>query len=128
MISGLKKREIFKNRSRISTPNHEVKPLEVKFSYSIFEKPLDAISIIKSLRQLPYSSSTIIHGNPHVHLVIVDKYDGSSMEIWVLENDRMLIMPQIKTSENSLSRVVNYILENIGEGVVNDWENEYENF
>jgi hypothetical protein len=43
---------------------------------------------------------------------------GSAADLWVLKNDEILLVPQIKASEAALKKVVNYIFEEWREGSV----------
>ena len=75
------------------------------------------------IADMPDSSISKYHVNPHIHLSLVDYTDGSSYDIWVLASDQLTIIPQIRASGASLRRLVNYVFERIGEGRVEKYDN-----
>jgi len=46
-----------------------------------------------------------------LHVSVVDNKDYSTVEVWVLSPKQILIVPQVRTSENALKRIVK---KNIG--------------
>ena len=44
------------------------------------------------------TSVSVLHGNPYVHLSILDYHDGSAFDLWVLDRQRLIIVPQLKAS------------------------------
>ena len=68
------------------------------------------------------TSLSVIHANPYIHLSVFDYYDGSSFNIWVLSTDRIIIVPQLKASFQSVKRLVNHIFDCYCEGDIEDYE------
>ena len=76
--------------------------------------------LIKAISELPKSTYTLYHGNPYVHASLVDYYDGSSYDIWVLSEDKITIVPQIKASFSSMSRLCEHIFKKFREGEIKE--------
>jgi len=73
------------------------------------------------MRKLPSSSVSILHGNPYVHLSILDYKDGSVFDIWVLSPDVITIVPQMKGTVAAIKRVINYIFDSYAEGQIREY-------
>ena len=58
------------------------------------------------------------HGNPYIHMSVADYTDGSSYDLWVVNPKRIVIVPQIRATEGSLSRLTNHIFEQFKEGEI----------
>ena len=101
----------------------EVEPTVIRFGKKIFRDKNMNTKYVDVIAEMPDSSISKYHVNPHIHLSLVDYMDGSSYDIWVLASDRLTIIPQIRASGVSLRRLVNYIFERIGEGRVEKYEN-----
>lgn len=93
-------------------------PLIVNFERDIFADPAQNKDHIAALASMPRSGISVYHANPYLHASLVDYYDGSSYDIWVLVSDKLAIIPQIYASESSMGRLVNHIFEKIGEGKI----------
>ena len=101
----------------------EVEPTVIRFDKKIFRDKNMNTKYVDVIAEMPDSSISKYHVNPHIHLSLVDYMDGSSYDIWVLASDRLTIIPQIRASGASLRRLVNYVFERIGEGRVEKYEN-----
>ncbi|MBC8488450.1 MAG: hypothetical protein H8D45_20675 [Bacteroidetes bacterium] len=97
---------LFKDRSRSVTPSHNVRPLAIKFEETVFEDNRTNEEFISALKKIPNLGYSVIHGNPYIHMSLLDYKDGSSFEILVHESDKIVIFPQIRASEISLEKVV----------------------
>ena len=115
---GAEKIKILLNRSRKLIPDHKVKPLFIDYDIEVFNKLEVNKLFIERMKKFKDSSCSVIHGNPYIQLSLSDHYDGSSYDLWVLSPKRILIMPQIKASEGSLSRLIQHIFEEFREGSV----------
>lgn len=115
---GSDKIKILLNRSRKYTIDHQVRPLFINFDLEVFTKLEDNKLFIESIKKFKYSSFSVIHGNPYIHISLSDHLDGSSCDLWVVNPKRILIVPQIKSSEGSLGRLIQHIFEEFREGFV----------
>ncbi len=121
LISMASKRlEFFSDRDRRSTPSKSPRTLEVTYDQDLFAEGKIQI-LVQTLRKFPNGRCTILHGNPYLHASIVDNRDFSSVDLWVLSANRILIVPQVRTSEPALKRLVNHIFENFREGALSDY-------
>jgi hypothetical protein len=68
------------------------------------------------MKKMKASDVSIIHSNPYVNLSIIDYYDGSIYDIWILRSDIITIVPQMKSSHQALKRLVNHIFDTYAEG------------
>jgi hypothetical protein len=113
-----RKMEFFSNRSRRSSPSFEPKPISINYETAEFNSLTDTKNFVGILRHMPGVSCSVLHDNPYVHLSLVDSSDGSGAELWVFKNDEIVLVPQLKASEASLKKFVNYIFEEWREGSV----------
>ena len=105
-----------------SAERDAVEPMVIRFSKKIFDDKSKNRRYVDTIAKMPDSSISTYHANPHIHLSLVDYTDGSSYDIWVVTNDRLAIIPQIRASGASLKRLVNHILVHMGEGSVEKYE------
>jgi hypothetical protein len=91
--------------------NGEIRPVFIEYSNNIFENVEQNKRLIKSLSEFPKSSYSVYHGNPYLHMSMVDYCDGSSYDIWVVSSNRLIIIPQLRATFNSLSRLCEHILK-----------------
>jgi len=116
---GNEKVKLFKQRSRLEN-NGVIKPLTIEFSGNIFNDVEQNHKLVKVLSEFPKSSYTVYHGNPYLHASLVDYCDGSSYDLWVLSEDRMIIVPQLKASFSSISRFCEHIFRRFREGNIKE--------
>lgn len=55
------------------------------------------------------------------HASIADVLDGSSFEIWVVSPNRVLIVPQAKSSVAAFMRLISHIFSEFGEGNIAEY-------
>jgi hypothetical protein len=113
-----KKMKFFSNRSRRSTQSSEARPISITYASPEFTSQTDTNSFVSIMRKMSGASCTVLHDNPYIHLSVVDANDGSAADLWVLKNDEILLVPQLRASEAALKRFVNYIFEEWREGSV----------
>jgi hypothetical protein len=113
-----KKMEFFSNRSRRFAPSFGARPISISYETPEFNSSVDTKSFVRIVRKMPGVSCAVLHDNPYVHMSIVDSVDGSAADLWVLKNDEILLVPQLKASEAALKKFVNYIFEEWREGSV----------
>lgn len=96
-------------------------PLEIAFDEDVFETTAKVRQFGETLNHYRDASIVVYHGNPYFHANIADLSDGSSFEIWVLSQNRILISPQAKTSAQALARVITFIFDRFKEGTVSEY-------
>lgn len=122
VLSTSRRRNEYLEKCAESADDDMPEPIVIRFDQKIFGNAKINERCIDMLAQMPNSSISEYHVNPHIHISLVDYMDGSSYDIWVLVNDRLVIIPQIRASGASLRRLVNHIFECIREGKVEKYE------
>jgi len=99
-------------------------PLEITYPVPVFEDP-DGLKRLEST-VMTYSNATkaLFHSNPYFHASVADVSDGSSFEMWVLSSNRILIVPQGRSSAPALERLVSHIFSDFREGEVAEYSGE----
>jgi hypothetical protein len=108
--------KLLSNRDRVSAPDHASMPLEITYEKPVLRTPDDIKRLLDGLRRFPSGTCTVLHGNPYLHVSIVDNLDFSAADVWVLRDRSILIVPQLRASYAALKRLVNHIFENFREG------------
>jgi len=110
----------YKDRSMSRTADRNPKPLLIEFYTNIFGTKDDAFNFINNLnKNYNRFSYAIVHsGNPHLFMYILDRFDYSSFSIRSVENNTLVITPQIKTSAESLMRFIGCILSLYPDGEI----------
>jgi len=99
-------------------------PLEITYPVPVFEDS-DGLKRLEST-VMTYSNATkaLFHSNPYFHASVADVSDGSSFEIWVLSPNRILVVPQGRSSPPALERLVSHIFSDFREGEVAEYSGE----
>jgi len=106
------------NRGRTEKNDFESRPVILEYDLPVFAEKSKNEDLIISLKGIPFSSLSIYHSNPYFHASFVDFMDGSSFDIWVLSENRIIIVPQSNTSFTSFGRLINHIFEEFQEGEI----------
>lgn len=112
----------FGNRSRRENLNLAARPLTIDFDIDQFSDPSENMKFIQALKRLNKSSISVLHGNPYIHLSVIDYFDGSSFDLWVLNSNQLVIVPQMKGSIISIKRLINHIFDNYSEGDIKEYQ------
>jgi len=110
--------KLFNNRQRIEKDNFITKPIAIKYNVDIFKQKDQIKKLIDVLDKIPLSTLSVYHSNPHLHCVLVDFRDGSSYDIWILSNNKITIIPQMRCSFAALEQLCNNIFMGIKEGII----------
>jgi hypothetical protein len=89
--------------------------LQLSYEHDVFGADQIA-EFAQILASLPSSSTSVFHMNPYFHAAQFDRLDGSSYDLWIVTLNKIHIVPQMRASVASISRLVNYIFENFREG------------
>ncbi len=114
----------FGRRARLEN-NGEIRPLCIDFEYNHFDSIDENKKFIESMKGMKSASVSVIHGNPYIQLSILDYFDGSSYDIWILSEDKIIIVPQLKSSFQAIKRLINHIFDNYYEGHIKEYEVSY---
>ena len=104
--------------SAASAARGAAEPTVIRFGKKIFKDRAKNRHYVDMIAGMPDSSISMYNVDSHIYLSLVDYTDGSSYDIWVVKSDRLAIIPQIRAGGASLRRLVNHILEHLGEGSV----------
>ena len=119
--TSIEKFNLYSNRSREDNGG-DVSPLVIKLQSPVFEDRAQNQRFIEVMEGMKYTSGSVYHANPYVNMSLVDHMDGSTFEIWVLSPDKITIVPQLRSTQASLSRLIAHIFERFQEGDVLEYE------
>jgi hypothetical protein len=100
------------------------KPIELYYKYDAFAQVEEVRRFGKIVSKYPNATKAVFHSNPYYHASVADYLDGSSFDIWVLSSNRVVIIPQAKSSAQAFERLITHIFSNFGEGLVNEFASE----
>jgi hypothetical protein len=100
------------------------KPIELLFDYEAFANVEEVRRFGKVIASYPNSNKAIFHSNPYYHASIADFLDGSSFDVWVVSSDRVVIIPQAKSSVPAFERIISHIFSKFGEGQIHEYTNQ----
>jgi len=113
---AIQRYQLLRNRSRIKTAEHQIKPLFLEFEENVFESKDRIDEFLGIIVKYKNSQYSIIHsGNPHLFMTISDTKDRSTLNIKSVGLNLAVIVPQIRTSASSLLRFISFIIKNYGE-------------
>lgn len=115
-------RTLFSKRGRLENDRLAARPLAIDFESDQFRNVADNSKFIQAMRRLTTASVSVLHGNPHIHLSLIDYYDGSTFDLWVLSVQRIVLVPQMKATVAAIKRVVRHIFDTYAEGEVRDYQ------
>lgn len=115
-----KDNDLLKNRARSDNEKLQTRPLKVNFSKNIFKDKAYNHRLYSSLKGMKYCGISAFHSNPYFHASVIDYKDGSTYRVWVLSDDTITIVPQMRSTVASLERLINHIGESFMEGEVSD--------
>lgn len=113
------------NRARSETPESAPRPIIIQYADPIFEDKAKHQKLSQSLKRFKRASVSVLHANPYFRATLVDFGDGSSYEVWVLSETRVIVTPQFRATSASLERVIDHILTDFGEGELKDFGEVY---
>jgi hypothetical protein len=113
--------EIFSHRSRREYHDLSAKPLTIDFGTTQFPDPSENVKFIQAMKRLQTASVSVLHGNPYIHMAVIDYYDGSTFDLWVLNPNQLVIVPQLKGSIHAIKRLINHIFDTYAEGTIRNY-------
>lgn len=116
--------QFFSERDRVSTADHTPRPVQISYESEIFKSPKETKRLVESLRRFRHGTCTMLHANPYIHLSLVDNIDYSSADVWVLSQNEILVVPQMRASSDALKRIVNHIFEYFREGSISEFQTQ----
>ena len=116
--------KFFSSRDRLSTPDHAPRPLQITYERDVFKTSNETKRLVDGMHRFKHGTCTVLHANPYVHLSIVDNLDFSSADLWVLSQNEILLVPQMRASHAALKRIVNHIFEYFREGKISEFQEQ----
>jgi len=113
---------LFSRRARLAHPDLSSSPLVVEFDTNQFSEVEENNRLVQAMRKLRTASVSVLHGNPYVHLSILDYHDGSTFDLWVLDERRIILVPQLKASVAAIKRLINHIFDDYAEGSLSSYQ------
>jgi hypothetical protein len=114
--------KFFSERDRVSTADHTPRPVQITYESEVFRSSKETKRLVESLRRFSHGTCTVLHANPYLHLSLVDNIDYSSADVWVLSQNEILVVPQMRASGAALKRIVNHIFEYFREGSISEFQ------
>jgi hypothetical protein len=118
----LQSRQMFQNRSRLSSPTRSSRPLKIIYKNGLFADKRNNHRLIAVLETCPNAAFSVFHPNPYLHASLIDYLDGSTYTILVTTTSGILIVPERKATAQSLSRICDHICDNFEEGEVVEFQ------
>lgn len=118
---AVEKCRMYSSRSREDNGG-DVSPLVVRLERGTLCGREQNRAFVEAVQGMRYTSSGIYHSGAHVDMSLVDHMDGSTFEIWVVSPDTVTIVPQLRATRASLSRLIAHIFEAFQEGKVLEYE------
>jgi hypothetical protein len=113
--------QFLSKRDRRSTPQNDPKPVRIKYDTEIFASVDQIRKLVEAMKKFRKGTCSVLHGNPYMHVSVVDNIDNSSADVWVVGSNDIIIVPQIKTSQGALKRIINHIFEHFQEGKLSEY-------
>lgn len=114
--------ELFSHRSRLERSDLSPRPIVIELDEDHFAEVSENQRLIQSMRRLKAASISVLHGNPYVHLSVLDYFDGSAFDIWVLDQQKLVIVPQLRVTVAAIKRLVNHVFDDYAEGKLINYE------
>jgi hypothetical protein len=112
--------QIFGKRSRREN-NFSTRPLLIDFETDQFPDISENRKFIDAVKRFKTASVSVIHGNPYIHMNIIDYIDGSNFDLWVTDVDKIFIVPQMRGTVPAIKRLINHIFDTYAEGKIRDF-------
>lgn len=112
---------MFQGRGIRERGDKSSKPIEILYNQNVFEDSHEIRRFADVINNYPHATKAVFHANPYYHSSVADFLEGSSFEIWVLSQRRILIIPQAKASESAFERLISHISFDFREGEISEY-------
>jgi hypothetical protein len=113
--------DFFGQRSRRERADLSARPLVIDFASEQIAEDNERQRFVQAMKRLNRASVSVLHGNPYVHLSVLDYYDGSVFDVWVLSGREITIVPQMKGTIAAIKRLIHHIFDSYAEGQLRDY-------
>jgi hypothetical protein len=122
--AGARRVRLLTNRGLRERNYAPAKPIAIEFPQSVFADQKELRRLAAILARYPSSTKAVYHSNPYYHASIADVKDGSSIDVWVLNQSRILLVPQGKSTAPAYSRLISHIFTYFSEGTVSEFDGD----
>ncbi len=112
---------LLSNRERLAKDNLKPNPIIIEYKIDLFKDKGQNIRLVEALQEITNTGLSVYHSNPYLHCSYIDFRDGSSYDIWVLSNNKITIVPQMRSTYASLERLCNHIFIGLREGKIKNY-------
>ncbi|MCI0641369.1 MAG: hypothetical protein L0Y58_15775 [Verrucomicrobia subdivision 3 bacterium] len=122
-LSGMvaEKNRFLRDRGRNERADLSPRPVIIEYGEPLFQDKSQNERLMTVLRKLEKAGLSVYHANPYFRASLVDFVDGSSYDVWVLSESRVILTPQLRCTYASIERVSNHILSAFAEGDMQDY-------
>jgi len=99
-------------------------PLEIFYKDNLFNDIEEIRRFGESIQNYQNATKAVFHSNPYYHASIADFLDGSSFEVWIVSPNRVILVPQARSSAQAFERLISHILFEFNEGRVDEYKGE----
>lgn len=120
---GAMRYEFLNGRARAPENKFYSKPFSVRFGPNALETREDLERLVGALDNIPHVTFTPMHVNPYYHAAMLDYHDGSSYDVYVLDDNDLTIVPQGRATVQALQRLCEKVFSDFREGVLEEVSN-----
>lgn len=95
-------------------------PIQIVLPAPVFSDATATGEVLRVLAETSSLSFAVLHRNPYLHVIVSDDIDGSNMDVFVTEADRIELHPGFRTSMGSLARITNELSEHFEADVLQE--------
>ena len=114
--------KLLENRQRSAQESYKSRPIAIQYSYGLFRKRGSLERLERTVRRYPQASVSVVGREDYFHAAVTDFADGSSFDLWCLSLDKIVIVPQVRSTPRALQRLVAYLCESFHEGDVIEFD------
>jgi hypothetical protein len=110
VASGARRRDLLSGRERHSAAAAET-AIAVRLPTGLFSDPNLVAELLESLVEQRGTGIAVLHRNPYLHVAVTDYLDGSNADLFVTNDDQVVIYPGYRASVGSLTRLTEHLAE-----------------
>jgi hypothetical protein len=120
MAKAISRFQMLSGRERVQEAAFEPRPFVIEYPWPIFADVAAINRLGAVLQRVPHFSYSSTHTNPFLRASVLDEVDGSSCEIMVASHTRICLVPQTRSTPDSLSRLCAHVFDAFAEGTIRD--------
>jgi hypothetical protein len=113
------------HRERREETNFQAQPFFITYDTDILDSSAARRRLVQALSTMTNSAHSVFHGNPYVHLALLDYVEDTSCDIYVMSPNRITVVPQTRSTPTSLERIYAHICREFGDGTIQDFSEVY---